>query len=57
MLWDIRTVGAWHWYAKLSSVVWAKQIFECILFPIFGKLGDDMDNTVLQVVSGSLIPL
>jgi len=25
------------------------------LFPVFGELGDDVDNTVLQVVSGSLI--
>jgi len=27
------------------------------LFPMFGESGDDVDNTVLQVVSGSLVPL
>ena len=27
------------------------------LFPIFGESGNDVDNTVLHVVSGSLVPL
>ena len=26
------------------------------LFSMFGESGDDMDNTVLQVISGSLVP-
>ena len=57
MLWDIRMVGARYWYATSSSVLWVKQVVECMLFPMFGESGDEMDNTVLQVVSGSLIPL
>jgi len=27
------------------------------LFPMFGDSGDDVDNTVLQIVSSSLVPL
>ena len=34
-----------------------KRLSNLCLFPMFGESGDDMDNTVLQVVSGSLVPL
>jgi len=56
MLWDIRTVGAWYWYAKLSSALCVKQVVECMLFPMLGESVNDVDKTVLQVVSGSLVP-
>jgi len=57
MFWDIRTVGACYWYAKLSTILCVKQVAECMLFPMFGESGDDVDNIVLQVVSDSLVPL
>ena len=56
VLWDIRTVGAWYWYTKLSSALCVKQVVECMLLLMFGESGDKVD-TVLQVVSGSLVLL